>query len=62
MVDCKVVCAGVWWCVKCFVPVCVAQDLVNRRISMDMMLQMTRNQLNKQFIFLTPQDMRCVSH
>ena len=35
-----------------------SQDLVNRRISMDMMLEMTRNQTTKQFIFLTPQDMR----
>ncbi|XP_076440367.1 structural maintenance of chromosomes protein 6-like isoform X2 [Babylonia areolata] len=39
----------------------VYMDLVNRRISMDMMLQMTRNQTNKQFIFLTPQDMSQLS-
>ncbi|KAL8596957.1 hypothetical protein ACOMHN_027903 [Nucella lapillus] len=40
----------------------VYMDLVNRRISMDMMLQMTRNQTNKQFIFLTPQDMSQLSN
>ncbi|XP_070194388.1 structural maintenance of chromosomes protein 6-like isoform X1 [Littorina saxatilis] len=40
----------------------VYMDLVNRRISMDMMLQMTRNQTTKQFIFLTPQDMSQLSN
>lgn len=34
------------------------QDMVNRRISMDMMLAVARNQTDRQFIFLTPQDMR----
>ncbi|XP_056019651.1 structural maintenance of chromosomes protein 6-like isoform X2 [Ostrea edulis] len=35
----------------------VFMDMVNRRISMDMMMAVARNQKHKQFIFLTPQNM-----
>eukprot|EP00105_Crassostrea_gigas_P004900 XP_011418269.1 PREDICTED: structural maintenance of chromosomes protein 6 isoform X1 [Crassostrea gigas] len=35
----------------------VFMDMVNRRISMDMMMVVARNQKHKQFIFLTPQNM-----
>ncbi|XP_025110368.1 structural maintenance of chromosomes protein 6-like isoform X2 [Pomacea canaliculata] len=35
----------------------VFMDMVNRRISMDMMLQVAKTQKDRQFIFLTPQDM-----
>lgn len=38
----------------------IIQDMVNRRISMDMMMAVARNQKHKQFIFLTPQNMRLV--
>lgn len=34
------------------------QDMVNRRISMDMMLKVAGSQRYRQFIFLTPQSMR----
>lgn len=34
------------------------QDMVNRRISMDLMMQAASAQVQRQFIFLTPQDMR----
>ena len=36
----------------------ILQDMVNRRISMDMMMAVAKNQKHKQFIFLTPQNMR----
>ncbi len=36
------------------------QDMVNRRISMDMMLKVANEQRGRQFIFLTPLDMRLV--
>uniref|UniRef100_A0A672LYN5 Structural maintenance of chromosomes protein 6-like n=1 Tax=Sinocyclocheilus grahami TaxID=75366 RepID=A0A672LYN5_SINGR len=36
----------------------VYMDMVNRRISMDMMLKVAASQRYKQFIFLTPQSMR----
>ncbi|KAK3091708.1 hypothetical protein FSP39_022054 [Pinctada imbricata] len=35
----------------------VFMDMVNRRISMDMMLKVAENQPQRQFIFLTPQNM-----
>uniref|UniRef100_A0A668A010 Structural maintenance of chromosomes protein 6 n=1 Tax=Myripristis murdjan TaxID=586833 RepID=A0A668A010_9TELE len=35
----------------------VYMDMVNRRISMDMMLKVAASQRNRQFIFLTPQSM-----
>ncbi|XP_076026649.1 structural maintenance of chromosomes protein 6 [Genypterus blacodes] len=35
----------------------VFMDMVNRRISMDMMLKVAASQINRQFIFLTPQSM-----
>lgn len=35
----------------------VFMDLVNRKISMQLMLEMGQNMQGKQFIFLTPQDM-----
>ena len=35
----------------------VFMDLVNRKISMRLMLEMGQNMHGKQFIFLTPQDM-----
>nr|XP_055058867.1 structural maintenance of chromosomes protein 6-like [Misgurnus anguillicaudatus]XP_055058868.1 structural maintenance of chromosomes protein 6-like [Misgurnus anguillicaudatus] len=35
----------------------VYMDMVNRRISMDMMLKIAASQRNRQFIFLTPQSM-----
>ncbi|XP_061192565.1 structural maintenance of chromosomes protein 6-like isoform X2 [Saccostrea echinata] len=35
----------------------VFMDMVNRRISMDMMMAVAKNQRHKQFIFLTPQNM-----
>ncbi|XP_022314343.2 structural maintenance of chromosomes protein 6-like isoform X1 [Crassostrea virginica] len=35
----------------------VFMDMVNRRISMDMMMAVAKNQKHKQFIFLTPQNM-----
>ncbi|XP_048256019.1 structural maintenance of chromosomes protein 6-like isoform X1 [Haliotis rufescens] len=35
----------------------VFMDMVNRRISMDMMMEVARVQTGRQFIFLTPQDM-----
>lgn len=34
------------------------QDMVNRRISMDMMMKVAKEQKERQFILLTPQDMR----
>ena len=34
------------------------QDMVNRRISMEMMLKVAKEQRERQFILLTPQDMR----
>ena len=34
------------------------QDMVNRRISMEMMLKVAKEQQERQFILLTPQDMR----
>ena len=34
------------------------QDMVNRRISMQLMVVCASEQRSKQFIFLTPQDMR----
>lgn len=34
------------------------QDMINRRISMDMMMHVAQSQKHKQFIFLTPQNMR----
>lgn len=38
------------------------QDMVNRRISMDMMLKVAGSQRYRQFIFLTPQSMRYTRH
>ncbi|KAK3592068.1 hypothetical protein CHS0354_019324 [Potamilus streckersoni] len=35
----------------------VFMDMVNRRISMDMMMHTAKSQTDRQFIFLTPQDM-----
>ncbi|OWF41408.1 Structural maintenance of chromosomes protein 6 [Mizuhopecten yessoensis] len=35
----------------------VFMDMVNRRISMDLMLKVAKQQLHRQFIFLTPQNM-----
>ena len=35
------------------------QDMMNRRISMKLMMDCALDQKGKQFIFLTPQDMRC---
>nr|KAG5698335.1 hypothetical protein BaRGS_010921 [Batillaria attramentaria] len=35
----------------------VFMDMVNRQISMDMMLEVAKSQMERQFIFLTPQDM-----
>ncbi|XP_033729269.1 structural maintenance of chromosomes protein 6-like, partial [Pecten maximus] len=35
----------------------VFMDMVNRRISMDLMLNVAKQQLHRQFIFLTPQNM-----
>ncbi|ESP03335.1 hypothetical protein LOTGIDRAFT_137608, partial [Lottia gigantea] len=35
----------------------VFMDMVNRRISMDMMMVVAKEQTSRQFIFLTPQDM-----
>lgn len=37
---------------------CHLQDLMNRRISMQLMLEGAQGQQNRQFIFFTPQDMR----
>jgi len=34
------------------------QDMINRRIAMDMMMHVAQSQKHKQFIFLTPQNMR----
>ncbi|XP_067678031.1 structural maintenance of chromosomes protein 6-like isoform X2 [Haliotis asinina] len=39
----------------------VFMDMVNRRISMDMMMEVARVQTGRQFIFLTPQDMSQLS-
>lgn len=39
-----------------------SQDMVNRRISMDMMLKVAASQRYRQFIFLTPQSMRYSRH
>ena len=39
-------------------PLSLAQDMINRRVSMRMMLQFAKEQEHKQFIFFTPQDMR----
>ena len=36
----------------------VFMDMVNRRVSMAMLLKAAREQPNKQFVFLTPQDLR----
>lgn len=38
--------------------VSVLQDMVNRRIAMDMILKMADSQRFRQFILLTPQSMR----
>lgn len=35
----------------------VFMDMINRRISMDMMMHVAQSQKHKQFIFLTPQNM-----
>lgn len=39
-------------------PAFVLQDMVNRRIAMDMILKMADSQRFRQFILLTPQSMR----
>ena len=36
------------------------QDMMNRRISMKLMLEHAQDNANRQFIFFTPQDMRLV--
>ena len=38
------------------------QDMVNRRVSMQLMMDSATDQKGKQFIFLTPQDMRLAIH
>ena len=38
--------------------VVVLQDMMNRRISMRVLMECALDQRDKQFIFLTPQDMR----
>ena len=38
------------------------QDMVNRRISMDLMMRIANEQRARQFIFLTPLDMRYKLH
>ncbi|ELU03571.1 hypothetical protein CAPTEDRAFT_218959 [Capitella teleta] len=40
----------------------VFMDLVNRRIAMDLMMMIANRQRDKQFIFLTPQDMSNLQH
>ncbi|CAI9728495.1 maintenance of chromosomes 6-like isoform X2 [Octopus vulgaris] len=50
------------WCgtespFRCLDEFDVFMDMVNRRICMDMMLQVAKEQRARQFIFLTPQDM-----
>ncbi|XP_078678756.1 structural maintenance of chromosomes protein 6-like [Branchiostoma floridae x Branchiostoma belcheri] len=40
----------------------VFMDMVNRRISMDMMMKVAHDHRYRQFIFLTPQDMNKLSH
>ena len=37
------------------------QDMLNRRISMNMLLKIAKEQVHRQFIMLTPQDMSYVS-
>ncbi len=36
----------------------VLQDMVNRKISMRMMMQLAEDKPTRQFLFFTPQDMR----
>lgn len=45
---------------ECYLSKCALpdQDMVNRRISMDMMLKVAASQRYRQFVFLTPQNMR----
>lgn len=38
----------------------VFMDMVNRRISMEMMLKVAKEQQERQFILLTPQDMSAI--